>query len=314
MTQLQKRENPPVVEGVIKRVNQLQEYGELRLPKDYAAENAVRAAWLVLQEQKNRDNKLVLDLATRESIANALFNMVIQGLSVVKKQGDFILYGNKLTFQREYHGSKALAKRLGGVKEVNHVTIYEDDVFEYIIKPDGRKEITKHEQKIQNIDMDKIMGAYAIVTFQDGTTDAEVMTLKQIKQSWMQGATKGQSPAHKNFPDAMAEKTVANRILTQIINASSDAAIFSDDDRQERSKQDELKDKSTPKTISFEDAEEVPDVPEKEPEQEKPEESPEPSKKSTKKDNKADTPKAEKKAAEQPQMEFDDEDNSDEPF
>ena len=305
MTQLQKK-STAVLDGVIKRVSQLQELGELKLPKDYAAENAARGAWLILQEQTTRDNKRVLDVATQHSIANAMFDMLIQGLSVTKKQGDFILYGNKLKFQREYHGNKALAKRFGGVAEVSHNTVYEKDEFEYIIKPDGRKEITKHEQKMQNIDMDKIVGAYAVVKFNDGTTDAEVMTMKQIRQSWMQGATKGQSPAHKNFPDMMAEKTVANRLLTSIINASDDAAIFGNEYNQEKQSlpESEKKDEKE-EPVSFDMYEDVSD--DEQQEQEQPEQDPEPTPEPEKKESKPKTPKKEEKPAEQPEMDFDDE-------
>jgi recombination protein RecT len=307
-----------VVETVTERVNQLQELGQLHLPKDYSASNAVRAAWLVLQEQKNRDNKPILSLATNESVVSAMFNMVISGLSVAKKQGDFILYGNKLTFQREYHGNKALAKRFGGAIDITHNTVFEGDVFEYVIDKHGRKQITKHEQKIQNIDMDKIVGAYAIVTYKDGeTTQAEVMTMKQIKQSWMQGATKGQSPAHRNFPDRMAEKTVANRLLTSIINASDDSALLEDvqtEDSSGRVTQPSEQKSSEVKTITFDEAVEVHDEPEPEPEQEE-----EPPKKAEKKpvekekeEKEPEAPKEQKKAPKQAETLFDD--SEEQPF
>ena len=35
---------------------------------------------------------------------------------------------------------------------------------------------------------------------EDGTKYSEVMTMEQVRDAWNQGATKGQSPAHKNFP------------------------------------------------------------------------------------------------------------------
>jgi|GEM_PF-5193211 len=46
----------------------------------------------------------------------------------------------------------------------------------------------------------------------------------------MQGPTKGESPAHKNFPDEMAIKTVKNRLLKADVNASDDADLFSGDE------------------------------------------------------------------------------------
>jgi recombination protein RecT len=314
MTALQKKDAPPVVELVIKRVNELQEYGELRLPKDYAAENAVRAAWLVLQEQKTRDGRLVADVASRHSIANAMFNMVVQGLSVIKKQGDFILYGDKLQFQREYHGNKALAARFGKVVDINHATIYKGDVFEFVIDKNGRKQVTKHETKLENIsnDIEGFVGAYAIATFEDGSTRAEVMNMQQINKAWLQGANKGQSPAHRNFPDRMAEKTVANRLLTSIINASDDAAMFSADEEQREKPQVEPSAPTAIRTVSFDEAIEVPDD---EPQEETPQQAKTTPVEQPKAESKPETPKAEKKAAKQPETLFDDNSNNEEePF
>jgi recombination protein RecT len=222
MSNIEKSKETSVVETVTQRVNQLQELGQLNLPNDYSASNAVRAAWLYLQEKPELINK-----STRISQVNSIFKMVISGLSVVKSQGAFILYGDKLHWQEEYHGKKLLAKRFCGVSEVNHQCVYEGDDFTYIIDKKGRKQIENHIPKAENIDINKIRYAYAIAVFNDGTTQAEVMTITQIKQSWLMGATKGQSKAHTGFTDAMAEKTVASRLLSRLINASDDAAIFS---------------------------------------------------------------------------------------
>lgn len=218
-----------IVDSVIKRVETLQELGQIHLPKNYSAQNAVRAAFLVLKEKGDDLSK-----CTMESIQGSMFKMVVSGLSVAKGQGDFIKYGNKLNFNPEYHGNKVLVKRMCDVREVNHNTIYKKDVFEYITEESGRKKVTKHVQKIENINPNEIIGAYATVVFNDGTTDSEVMSMQQIKQAWMMGATKGNSPAHRNFPDRMAEKTVANRLMSGMINSSDDGNLFDDTEKVEQ--------------------------------------------------------------------------------
>ena len=310
-----------IIDNVLARVDKLQEIGELRIPKDYSPENALRSAALILQETKDANKKPVLDVCTKESIANSLLNMVVQGLSPMKKQGDFIAYGNKLIWQREYHGNKALAKRYGKVKEITHNVVYEKDTFDYTIDLKGRKQIMKHEQKVTNIDMTKIVAAYAIATFEDGSTMAEIMTMGQIKQSWMKGATKGQSPAHREFPDKMAEKTVANRLCTAIINASDDAGVFV------RSYEDDIEKKPNPvptppeqrKDMDFEDVEheEVEDNPTEEEERlvplqdDKEEEAPTQKPKAEVK--KKEESNAKGKTTMQPSMEFNEEDE-DKPF
>ncbi len=133
--------------------------------------------------------------------------------------------------QREYAGSIALAKRYGGVKDVTANVIYKGDDFQYEIDGStGRKKIVKHIQKFEDIEGNNILGAYATLIMEDGTTDVEVMTMKQINAAWQQGATKGNSPAHKGFPDQMAKKTVINRACKLRITTSDDSALIGDDE------------------------------------------------------------------------------------
>ena len=218
-----------VADAVLVKVAHFQQSKDIRLPSDYSPENALKSAWLILLETKNANKEPVLEKCTKESIANALLNMVIQGLNPVKKQCDFIAYGDKLLMQREYHGTIALAKRFGGVKGVAANIIYEGDDFKYEINPiNGYKKIIKHEQGFENIAMDKILGAYATLVLEDGDPYVEIMNIAQIRQAWGQGATKGQSPAHRNFPDEMAKKTVIGRACKLFITSSDDGALFED--------------------------------------------------------------------------------------
>lgn len=223
---VQKYEN--ISEQVLARIEDFQKSGGMVLPKDYSVENHMKSAWLILQATTDRSGQQALAVCTKESIANALLDMVLQGLAVSKKQGYFIVYGNKLEFQRSYFGTVALAKRTGGIKtEPVANVIYEGDEFIYAIDPKtARISIVKHEQKLENIDNAKIKGAYALVTLADGTTQVTIMSMAQIRAAWGQGATKGNSPAHKNFAEEMAKKTVIGRACKAIINSSDDAWLY----------------------------------------------------------------------------------------
>ncbi len=222
-----KKFEPPMVEKVLTKVNSLKEIGGIALPPDYSAENALRSAWLILQDMKDKANLPVLKTSTPDSVANALFNMVVQGLNPAKRQCSFIVYGDKLTLQREYAGSIALARRYSAMKNIYAGVIYKGDVFEYAIDTTtGMKKITAHAQRMENLDDSKIMGAYAVVTFDDGSVNTEIMTMAQVQKSWDQGPTKGQSPAHKNFPGEMAKKTVINRACKLLIAASDDSVLM----------------------------------------------------------------------------------------
>ena len=225
-TSIQKFAN--ISEQVLSRIEQFQKDGSMILPKNYSVENHMKSAWLALQEVEDKEHHKALQICTKESIANSLLDMVLQGLSVSKKQGYFIVYGNKLIFQRSYFGTIALAKRAGGiVSEPVANVIYEGDDFQYEINPKTAKvSIIKHSQKLENIDNSKIKGAYALVTLADGTTQVTIMSMQQIRAAWGQGATKGNSPAHKNFAEEMAKKTVIGRACKAIINSSDDAWLY----------------------------------------------------------------------------------------
>lgn len=218
-----------VADQVLTKIKSFTTDGGLVLPKNYSVENNLKSAWLILQETTDKNSKPVLEVCTKASIANALFDMVLQGMSVSKSQGYFIAYNGKLEFQRSYFGTVAIAKRVHGgiVTEPVANVIYEGDEFVYTIDPKtGLIEVVKHDQKLENIDDLKIKAAYAIVTFEDGKTQTTIMTIDQIRKAWNQGQTKGQSPAHKNFPAEMCKKTVIGRACKMVINSSDDAWLY----------------------------------------------------------------------------------------
>ena len=220
-----------VVDSVLAKINTFEENGELKLPANYSAPNALKSAWLILQDAVDKNNQPVLVSCTRESIANSLLSMVVQGLSPVKNQCYFIPYGKELQLQRSYLGTLAVAKRVGGVKTAVANCIYEGDKFVYSIDPEtGLKKIVEHTQDLENLDADKVKGAYAILTTEDGRTIGEIMNMGQIRKAWMQGSMKGGSPAHKNFGDEMAKKSVLGRACKMLIGISDDADLYDEQD------------------------------------------------------------------------------------
>lgn len=221
------KEEKNITDIVLNKVSGFANTGELVIPNDYSPENALKSAWLALQNVEDRNHKKALEVCSQSSIANSLLDMVVQGLSPAKKQCYFIVYGNELTLSRSYMGTVAVAKRFGDVKDVKAQVVYQDDEFEYEIEPmTSDISITKHRQKLENIDNGKIKAVYAVVTKNDGSHYVEVMTMEQVRKAWGQGATKGQSPAHKNFAEEMAKKTVINRACKLFVNTSSDSAIL----------------------------------------------------------------------------------------
>jgi recombination protein RecT len=230
--QLIKRSVVDVVKG---KIDQFIASGELFVPKDYSPDNAMKAAWLILQSTVDKDGRPALEVCTRDSVANSLLDMVVQGLNPMKKQNYFIVYGKTLTCQRSYFGSMAVAQMVNPkIAEFSYAVVYEDDIFKYGIK-NGKKAVTEHEQELKNIDKKKIVAAYCMALDKEGNPlRAEIMTFEEILQAWKQskmnpiddqGKVKSSS-THGKFSSDMALKTVINKTCKSIINASSDNALL----------------------------------------------------------------------------------------
>ncbi len=216
-----------ITDVVLNRINKMQTEGSLQIPDNYVPENALKSAYLKLLETKTKDGKPVLKECTQESIANALLEMVVQGLNPMKNQGYFIPFGNKLTFVRSYLGTIAITKRIPGVKDVKGYAVYKDDEFETEFDViTGKLMIKKYTPNIKNRNPKDLIGAFALIIGEEGILHMEYMDMEQIKKSWNMGAMKGNSSAHKEFPDQMAIKTVINRACKMYANTSDDTGLF----------------------------------------------------------------------------------------
>lgn len=217
-----RKETVDIVAG---RVREFIQNGELHLPPNYSPENALKAAWLILQETRDKNGKPVLETCTRESVANSLLDMVVQGLNPAKRQCWFIAYGNRLVCQRSYFGDMAVVKRVLPQAEIWFGVVYEGDEFEFKLER-GRKIIVKHEQKLENVHPDKIKAAYCVIDPGNGGEPyTEIMTIEQIKRSWRQSQTyreSGGNTPHHTFTDQMCIRTVVRRACKYVVNASSD--------------------------------------------------------------------------------------------
>lgn len=216
-----KRMQEETTQQIMERVTGWQETGEVVLPKGYHVGNAIKLAWLYLQTVENLQHQKAIDYCTKDSICNALLNMVING-EYPQKHCYFIMYGNRLEWQERYLGKLMRAKRDTEIGKVNAQVIYEGDEFVYTIDENGEKQLVKHVPNLANIDNTKILAAYAVVINKDGTRHIEVMTRTQIQKAWEQGAMKGKSGAHTNFTDQMCMKTVIQRACKIALDSTAD--------------------------------------------------------------------------------------------
>lgn len=227
-----KRMQEETTQQILDRVNGWQETGELILPKDYKVGNAIKLAWLYLQTVEDRSHRKAIDVCTKDSICNALLDMVLHG-EYPKKHCYFIVYGDRLEWNERYLGKYMRAKRDTEIEAVYPQVVYQGDEFVYTIDELGQYQLVKHVPNLDNLDITKIKAAYAIVVNKDKTRHMEIMTLDQIKKSWMQGAAKGTSGAHTNFTDQMCKKTVMARACKIALDSQADFSDDEDDNRRD---------------------------------------------------------------------------------
>ncbi len=226
--EIKKIEEKQITDIVFNKVVDLQARGAIDFPNNYSVGNALKSAYLILQEAKTREKKPVLQVCTQDSIVNALLDMVVQGLNPTKQQCYFIPYGNQLTLSRSYLGTIALTKRLKGVKDVVAYPIYKNDKLDIgfdILT--GKTKINEFKPALDHKAQD-LIGALGIIVGENEILYLEYMNMEQIRNAWNQGTMKGNSPAHKNFPDQMAIKTVINRVCKKYVNAADDSDKIAD--------------------------------------------------------------------------------------
>lgn len=224
---VQKEKQNAFVTKVAKKIEQMQEQGQISLPSNYSAANALQAAYFTLTAVDFKTKVALIDKVTPESVAFALQDMAIQGLSVAKKQGYFIAYGDKLQFQRSYHGTQAVIKRLTGIKEIWANAIWKGEEFEVEYNERGVLTFKSHKAdwKAATGQKEDIEGAYCIIEHEDGRQYLTVMTMAEILTSWSQSSN--QSVQNK-YPQEMAKRTVINRAAKAFLNTSDDSDLLVD--------------------------------------------------------------------------------------
>lgn len=269
-----------IVSQAISKYQEMVEKKVFDVPENYSYKNAIQAARYLISkpiEKGPNKGKAIVDLCTEESILKAIMEMAQKGLNPDKKQCYFIPYGNTCTLSISYQGNVALAKRGGeDLGEVYGYAVYKDDVLDLSFNPQrGVFEIESYQPNISKWTKSDITGAFAVITDKAGDVRyTEYMTMEQIKDSWDMGGAKGNSPAHKNFPDQQAIKTVKSRAVKSFVNTADDSEIVSSEEKSitytDRTLNEELQSKANSLELDTNMSQEK--VPELEEKTQKPEE------------------------------------------
>lgn len=211
-------------DSVMNSISKYTEEGRLRLPKSYSAENALKSAWLILQNTKDKNGVPALQVCKENpsSIANALLEMVIMGLNPAKSQCYFIVYGKTLSMMPSYFGRITALKRIEGVEGINAQVIYEGDDIDYDMNSDGSISNIEHHQEFKNIKEDKILGGYCVIKYK-GQEYGTIATMEQIQEAWKMSKM---AKDKKEFKSEFVKRTVVNKAIKWFINTRDDEDLL----------------------------------------------------------------------------------------
>jgi recombination protein RecT len=223
------------VETVLDKLREYKDQKKIHLPADYSVENAMKSAWLKIQDVKDKNKRPAYEVCTTGSMANSLLSMAIQGLNPDKNQCYFIVYGRTLELYRSYLGSIVVAMRVNPtIKHIYSVTIYAKDQCEWHFS-NGVRIFDEHRQSFESLLDNRVAGAYAVaVDKDDNQIFTELMLMHQLKEAWAQSRAKPitesgelkEGSVHARFTDEMARKTVTQRLCKRIIGSSNDRSLL----------------------------------------------------------------------------------------
>ena len=181
---------------------------ESALPKDFNRERFVQNCLAVMNE-----NPQLAKINPAHTIQGLLKGAYL-GLDFLNRECYLIPYGTSVQFQTDYKGEVKFTKKysIRKIKDIYAKVVRKGDEFvEEII--DGKPSI---DFKPLPFNDDEIIGAFAVVLYQDGGLAYEVMSVKDINSVRNNYSKASQSKAWKNSFDQMCIKTVLRRLTKHI--------------------------------------------------------------------------------------------------
>ena len=178
------------------------------LPKELNKERFIQNCIAVLNDKADDFKKY-----SPQVIMSGLVKGAYLGLDFFQGDCYLIPYGSKLNYQTSYKGEMKLAKKYSTrpIKEIYAKLICEGDEFEEVIT-NGEQTIN-FKPKFPH--SDKIIGAFAVVTYKDGGMNYDVMTIDELENTRKHSKMKDGN-AWKSFTGEMYRKTVIRRLCKYI--------------------------------------------------------------------------------------------------
>lgn len=181
---------------------------ESALPKDFNRERFVQNCLAVMNENPG------LAKINAAQVIQGLCKGAYLGLDFMNKECYLIPYGNSVQFQTDYKGEVKFIKKYSvrKIKDIYAKVVREGDEFIEKIT-DGQPSIDFKPVVFNDSD---IIGAFAVVLFQDGGMSYEAMSVKDINSVRNNYSKASQSKAWKYSFDEMCKKTVLRRLAKHI--------------------------------------------------------------------------------------------------
>lgn len=183
------------------------------MPKDFNQTRFLQNCMTVLQDTYK------IEECQPISVARTLLKGAFLGLDFFQKECYAIPYKGELQFQTDYKGETKLAKKysIRPIKDIYAKVVRNGDLFEEEIK-EGQQYVNFKPISFNN---GEIVGAFAVVLYQDGGMEYETMSTKEIetiKENFSQKSYKtGEySKAWVLTPGEMYKKTVLRRLVKKI--------------------------------------------------------------------------------------------------
>jgi recombination protein RecT len=183
------------------------------MPANFNKTRFLQNCMTVLQDVKD------IDKCDAISVARTLLKGAFLGLDFFNKECYAIIYGGKVEFMTDYKGEVKLAKlySIQKIKEVYAKVVRQDDEFEELIQ-NGKQTINFRPLAFND---GEILGAFAVVLFQDGSMNYDTMSKKDIENikenfSKKSNQTGEYSKAWVATPSEMYKKTVLRRLCKNI--------------------------------------------------------------------------------------------------
>ena len=175
--------------------------------KDRFTLNCVTLIRDMLKDKKKRDN---LSGISAESIALCMIKGAFLGLDFMSGECYAIPYGGEMSFQTDYKGELKICKKhsINPIKDIFAKLVREGDIYEEIVE-DGKQNIIFKPLPFNDA---PIVGAFAVVTYKDGSMMYESMSAKEIENIRQTYSKAKDGDAWKKSTGEMYKKTVLRRL------------------------------------------------------------------------------------------------------